>query len=259
MSRVKWLEIDEGDSKEKPQDPTAPQFDDDYYINQGYDALGCGENEKALRYFSRALNGNHLLEDAWLGQVLALIDMSDFHEALTWCDKALDTLPEAKNLLAAKALVLGRIGQIDKALGFSDSSLKGGDRGVFAWLARGDVLLSAKERTAGHCFQKALESGIDDYYIPLRIGIAYLSAKMPMDAKKYFSKARSLDEDRPVIHFYLAQTYLALGDRAKALQFLSNAVSLNPHFTDALNLQRRLDKEGFLKGIYRRIKRVFSN
>jgi tetratricopeptide (TPR) repeat protein len=100
-------------------------------------------------------------------------------------------------LLAAKAVALGRSGDLQGALSFSDASIEERGDTPYVWLARGDVLLARRESRANYCFEKALMLAPRDWFI------AWLAAR---------------------VRFYYEQFVLAL----KCLQ---QAVELNPgHF-----------------------------
>jgi Flp pilus assembly protein TadD len=59
-------------------------------------------------------------------------------------------------LLAAKAVVLARQGETQSALAFSDAAVAENGTSPYVWLARGDVLLAARETLADYCIDKAL-------------------------------------------------------------------------------------------------------
>src|SRR5277367_5120352 len=61
-----------------------------------------------------------------------------------------------------KATALGRGGDLQEALAFSDASIEERGDTAYVWLARGDVLLSRGERRAEYCFEKALTQAPKD-------------------------------------------------------------------------------------------------
>jgi tetratricopeptide (TPR) repeat protein len=75
-------------------------------------------------------------------------------------------------LLAAKAVALGRCGDLEGAISFSDASIEESGGTPFVWLARGDVLLARRERRAEDCFNKALGLVPGDWFI------AWLAARI---------------------------------------------------------------------------------
>ena len=94
-------------------------------------------------------------------------------------------------------MALGRSGDLQGALAFSDAAIEERGDTPYVWLARGDVLLARSETRADYCFEKALLLAPRDWFI------AWLAAR---------------------IRFYYEQFVLAL----KCIQ---KAVELNPgHF-----------------------------
>ena len=53
-------------------------------------------------------------------------------------------------------MALGRSGDLQGALAFSDASIEERGDTPYIWLARGDVLLAREEPRADYCFEKAL-------------------------------------------------------------------------------------------------------
>jgi tetratricopeptide (TPR) repeat protein len=74
-----------------------------------------------------------------------LIELGEFREAKLWADKALERFPNEPELLAAKAVALGRSGDLQGALAFSDASIEERGDTPYVWLARGDVMLARAE------------------------------------------------------------------------------------------------------------------
>ena len=158
MSRFEWLEVPSGKGQKK-QEPVKGQeaFDEEHYLKLASTHYDEGFYELALRYYSRALDLDHKGGRAWLGQLLCLIELGEYQEAITWADKALELLPDSPEITATKALAWGRLGDHSKAKGFSDASLKTGKQSSLVWRIRGDVILPENEKNADFCFRKALE------------------------------------------------------------------------------------------------------
>src|SRR5256712_12234499 len=94
-----------------------------------------------------------------------LIELGEFREAKLWADKALERFPREPELLAAKAVALGRGGDLQAALAFSDASIEERGDTPYIWLARGDVLLARKEHRADYCFEKAQLLAPQDWFV----------------------------------------------------------------------------------------------
>src|SRR5216683_8292380 len=109
MSRFSNLEFS-GESENQSQQPKALVKDEAYYYAEARAAFENGNFEAALRLFSKVLEFNPENAAAWTGQVRMLIELGEFGEAKLWADKALEHFPREPELLAAKAVALGRTG-----------------------------------------------------------------------------------------------------------------------------------------------------
>src|SRR3989442_352829 len=139
--------------------------DEAYYFAEARTAFENGNFESALRLYSKVLEFNPLNAAAWTGQVRMLIEMGELREAKLWADKALERFPHEPELLAAKAVALGRSGDLQGALAFSDASIEERGDTPYIWLARGDVLLAREESRADYCFEKALLLAPRDWFV----------------------------------------------------------------------------------------------
>ncbi len=124
MGRFENLELEM--KKKSTADDVKQNYDESYYLNLAQNAQINGDFETALRYFSRALSYKIDIPEAWIGQVLCLIDLGELKEAVTWADKASEVIGNDPELIAAKSMALGRLGDIEKALAYSDQAMKKG-------------------------------------------------------------------------------------------------------------------------------------
>lgn len=164
MSRFGNLELGDGaeDSADKPLNVAAK--DETHFMAQAREAFENGSFESALRNYSKVLEFNPRNTGAWTGQVRMLIELGEYREARLWADKALEQFPHEPELLAAKAVALGRSGDVQGAIAFSDASIEERGDTPYVWLARGDVLLARKEARANYCFDKALLLAPQDWF-----------------------------------------------------------------------------------------------
>jgi len=127
---------------------------------------------------------------------------------------------------AAKAVALGRSGDLQGAISFSDAAIEERGDTPYIWLARADVLLARSEARADYCFEKAL------LLAPLDWFTAWLAAR---------------------IRFYYEQFALAL-------KLIQQAVEWNPgHFLLWLEqgrCQQALNLEGAAENSYRQAREL---
>ncbi len=157
-----------------------------------------------------------------------LIELGEFREARLWADKALERFPHEPELLAAKAVALGRSGDFQGALAFSDASIEERGDTPYVWLARGDVLLAREEARADYCFEKALLLAPGDWFV------AWLAARIRYYYKQFVLALKLLQQavDLNAAHFLLwlelGQCQQALGLIGPASNSFTQAQQLNP-------------------------------
>ncbi|MBF0118417.1 MAG: tetratricopeptide repeat protein [Desulfobacterales bacterium] len=256
MSRFKWLEISETEKKDIFED--IEQYDETYYLNLADEKFNQGLYESALRYYSRVLNLNLNSQKAWLGQLLCLVDLGEYSESLTWADKAMEIFPGDPEIIAIKALAYGRLGVLDKAIGFSDSSLKNGRNSYLIWWIRGDILISQDEKNAEYCFLKATELSKRDFNLMLMIGKTFLSIDKPIKAKKFITQAVNINPDHSLSWYWSGVVYQELGLYDQAKNALKRALELNPKNLEFISALDELQKKNFISKIICKFKRFLK-
>jgi tetratricopeptide (TPR) repeat protein len=255
VSRFANLEFD-GESEGQSQQPGALVKDEAYYLAEARSAFESGNFEAALRRYSKVLEFNPENAAAWAGQVRMLIELDEYREARLWADKALERFPHEPELLATKAVALGRSGALQEALAFSDASIEERGDAPYVWLARGDVLLAREEARADYCFEKALLLAPHDWFI------AWLAARIRcyyeqfVLALKLLERAIEWNAGHFLLWLELAQCQQALGLVGPARKSLTQAKQLNPRCQDASLRLIRLSRTGLgtrARGWWRRL------
>ncbi len=248
MGRFENLEIF---IKQKPTPEDVKKgYDEIYYIKQAKEAQLNGDFEAALRYFSRALSYKVDIPDAWIGQVLCLIDLGEFDEAIIWADKGIEVIGENPDLIAVKAMALGRKGEIERAIAYSDQSMKKRSNSPLLWLARGDIIIANDYRNAEFCFRKAMECDKNNPFIYLRIGISFLSVKEPTPALTYFKKALELNPKSPFINFLIGKCYHMMRINRNAKDYYERAIKMKPDYQECIDAYRELQNQSIFEKIY---------
>lgn len=157
MDRFSQLEFGEVGPEQKRLQGESIR-DADYFHQEAVRYWLAGDFELALRNYSRVLEKNSTFFDAWAGQVLMLLELEEYREAVIWADKALELFPEHPELLALKAVACLRDAKADKAIAYSDNSISKDNVTPRVWLARAEVLLNRKSRVAENCISKAIST-----------------------------------------------------------------------------------------------------
>jgi tetratricopeptide (TPR) repeat protein len=210
----------------------------------------------ALRLYSKVLEVNPQNAAAWTGQVRMLIELGEYREAKLWADKALERFPHEPELLAAKAVALGRSGDLQEALAFSDASIEERGDTPYIWLARGDVLLARAEQRADYCFEKALLLAPKDWFITwlaARIRVYYEQFAL---ALKLVQEAIEWNAGHFLLWLEFGRCQQALGMVGPASHSYMQAQQLNPHCSEVNVALARLSGSGVwlrARGWWRRL------
>jgi tetratricopeptide (TPR) repeat protein len=255
MSRFVNLELG-GEFEDESQRQRGLVKDEAYYFSEAQAAFENGNFELGLRLYSKVLEFNPQNVAAWTGQVRMLIELGEFREARLWAEKALERFPHAPELLAAKAVALGRSGDAQAALAFSDAAIEERGDTPYVWLARGDVLLARHETRADYCIEKALLLAPHDWFVSwLAARIRYYYEQFAL-ALKLLQQAIELNAAHFRLWLELGQCQQALGLLGPARNSFTQARQLNPQCTDATQALTHLASFGLssrLRGWWRRM------
>ena len=255
MSRFGNLEFDDQHDAQLHSDSQSALKGEAHYIGEAMTAFESGRFESALRLYSKVLEFNPQNAAAWTGQIRALIEMNELREAKLWADKALEKFPEEPELLAAKAVALGRSGDLQGALAFSDASITERGDTPYIWLARADVLLARRESRADYCFEKALTLSPRDWFVTwLAARIRFYYEQFAL-ALKLAQQAVELRADHFLLWLELGRCQHALGLVGSARNSYAQAEQLDPHNAEVSKAVRELATVGLwqrLRGWWRK-------
>lgn len=259
MSRFVNLEL--GGESEEPshQLQGAAVKDESYYFSEARSSFENADFERALRLYAKVLEFNPGNSLAWAGQVRMLIELNEFQEARVWVEKALEKFPHEPELLAAKAVALGRLGDLQGALAFSDAAIQEPGDIPYAWLARGDVLLARSEPRADYCFEKAVMLSHRDWFMSWLVArVRQFHGQFAL-ALKAVHQALEWNTGHFVLWLQLGQCQEAVGLIGPARQSFTQARQLNPDCREARLALVRLAQGGVglrLGGWWRRLFRT---
>ena len=130
-------------------------------------------------------------------------------------------------------MALGRLGETDVALAFSDAALDQPGDSAFVWLARGDVLLARRERKVDPCFDRALQLAPGDWLVRWLAARIRAHWKQFAAALKLVQEAAALSPDRFVLWLLCGQCQWALGLADAASTSFHQVLALNPQCREA--------------------------
>jgi tetratricopeptide (TPR) repeat protein len=258
MSRFVNLEFGDDSNREFQPGGQAPVKDEAYYMAEARAAFSSGNFEKGLRNYSKVLEYNPKNAAAWTGQVRMLIELGEFREAKLWADKALERFPNEPELLAAKAVALGRSGDLDGAISFSDAAIEERGDTPYVWLARGDVLLARDEPRADYCFDKALMLAPNDWFINwLAARIRHYYEQFAL-ALKCIQKAVELNPGHFLLWLEQGRCQQALNLPGAAENSFRQAQQLNKDCLEAGAALVRMSETNMIKRVFGRLRELFK-
>jgi len=228
--------------------------DADSYMQQAESQELAGDHENALRSYSAALGENHLLLDAWVGQVRMLLELEEYPEARIWADKALEKFPDHPQLLAAKSVALHRMGNERDALGLNDTALQARGESVLVWVCRGELMFADNRPAAVECFNRAIRLPAPKGPTLMQVGAVLLRCGEFSLALSTLQKAAAQLPDAARVWYLLgrAQEELGLLDQARVSyqQARDRAPRLKLYKDAAGRKEGRL--ASYVKGTFRR-------
>ncbi len=260
MGRFEHLEMGDwqppqSDSEARPDDI----LDQDYYLGKARDAFAREDFERALGYYSRALQYDATLEEAWLGQLRCLIELGELPEAVVWSNRALERFPKSARILSARAVAEARLGRQTAAIGYSDSAFAGQGVDAYAWVARGDVLIPANVTNSRACFAKAIEMSPSDWATRYSIAKAYLVRRQFHLALDHLNEAVRLSPERFGCWYWIGRCCEQLGRTDEAAGAFRRALAGCPSFRPAQDALRELENRGPASRAFDALRRLIGS
>lgn len=190
MGRFKNLEFNQPEPEESlaAGQKSDSRRDEHFYLAEADSARRQGFYENALRYYSRSLEYNRSVVEAWVGQVRMLIELEEYPEAIVWSSKALELFRDNPDLMAGKAQALVRQGDSASATPLSDGAVQKPGQSAYRWLVRGELMVATRQRTDQYLFDKAVLAD-PDWIVLLDIGRVYLHHDAPARALPWVRRA----------------------------------------------------------------------
>lgn len=207
--------------------PIDPSLDAPACLRRGHEAMVRDFHKDAMRWYSRALDMEPRLLDAWVGMIRTHTIKGELSQASVWIGRGLSVFPDSPALMALKAVNLARRGLLRQALTGSDAALERAPTLALAHLARGEVLVVSDNRNFDFCFEQALKlSPALDWLTPFVAGMILEERRLWTRALVYYSHSAERNESNPALWYHVARCRIALGHAGKAERALAQAREL---------------------------------
>ncbi len=217
-----------------------------------------GHFDNALRFYSRALEMDKLLFEAWRRQVWCLIELQEYKEAALWADKALDLFPDDSELLASKSMAVCRHGRPDEALTIADLAIRQPSCGPYPWIARGEVLLATSSGRYDYCFSKAVCLVGTSWHVFSEIGRACQFHGLHSLAVRYFSRALECEPGIIFVMLETARCQVKIGLTPQAGRTVREVLAMHPGHRDAQTLLTSIESFSVGSGVKGFFLRLFG-
>ncbi len=253
-SRFSNLEFnDESQNRQVQAERIELRYDDRHHLSEAVEFSHWGRFEPALRSYTRALQDNRALVPAWVGQVQMLVQMSEYHEAKMWADKALELFRSNGELLAARAQALCRLNDRRGAQASIDGAMTVPGSSPWRWQVRGEVLLAVGQSHYDECFQKALTEPAADWFDRVIVAGVYLFHKRATNALQYLRQALELQPTHGYIWYLQGHAQLALGFASAAETSYRRCLEFRPDYREARDALRNITQTSWLRNLCRRV------
>lgn len=238
-------------------DREEPTYDTAGYMRQADEAYFGGDEKKAMRLYSRAMQSGPDCMEAWTAQIRILIVSGQLSDGKTWLKRAFSVFPDAPQLVSLRALLNARRGMMREAIGASDMAVEKSPDDIGCWLSRGHILLIAGGRSGGNaefCFQQCMQlSDGTDWKTPFHIGIIHDAERQWWKSPAYYEEAAARRTTLPYAWYRMGLALAEIGRSEAAGKALRRAEQLCDD-NDRLLRRVRSAGTGSIKG---RIKHLF--
>lgn len=254
MARFDKLEWDDDNAPGIPEPrESSGEKDEHHWFAMAEKQRRDGLHENALRFYSRTLEVNRSLVEAWVAQVQMLVILGEYPQAITWSQKALELFPSQGDLLASQAQANCRLGDFKSASSLSDASLKQRGETAYQWQVRGEVMVATRQKNDRHCFDRA-QILSQDFLVPLESALIYIYHRAFVKAQQ---RARAALDRQPDSHFAwltLGRCQEESGMTDAAIQSYEHCLEMHPNHSEATQRLSQLRQSGWsVKQVFRRL------
>jgi tetratricopeptide (TPR) repeat protein len=242
MARFDKLEFNtESRPSPEPGERDPLSLDAGYWMHEADRSRRSGLYERALNFYSRALEMDRSLVAGWVGQVQMLVQLDECPEAELWSRKGLELFPNNGELMAARAQAYCRTGDVKQAFALCDGSLQQAGESAYRWMVRGELMIATKQDMDRHCFDKAQELDAD-WLVPLEIARIELYYRRPGKALARTRRALEINPEEAYAWYVQGMCQAEFGLTRGARDSFQRCLELSPRHAYAQEQLIRLKR-----------------
>lgn len=255
--RFKWLEMDDDNRPEKKKYHAEESDSYEVLVKRAFNLIVKGDLEKALKYYSRAIDYDERKTEPWVKQIWILIQLNEITQALTWTKKALQKFPKCPELLSLRALIGAMYADFKTAMAYADNANSQKGLSPLTQILRGGILLLQggrhQRKSAERCIMKGLEGNQQDWWLQVNAGLAYLEAGYSFNAMEYFNNAKTLKKSSALIYYFMSKSYMAQGNFKKAREMIKTSLEIYPYFELGKDYQEKIEENLSITNFFKRL------
>jgi tetratricopeptide (TPR) repeat protein len=195
----------------------------------GNQYLNHGQNEAAVKEFTKALELDPKLSQAYNHRGIAFKRLNHFDLAMADFNRALELDPKDADSYANRGLICIAQRRFDLALKDFDLAIRYDPQLAMAYWGRGSALIAKGQRDrAIKDFNKAIELNHNTFEFFLSRGMAYLTAGKTDLALADFKRGVEVNPQRPEGQLLLGIIYFDRGQYEQSIAVLTRGINLSP-------------------------------
>jgi tetratricopeptide (TPR) repeat protein len=212
----------------KTDEVLSPESPQEFY-SRGNKYLTNGQNEEAVKEYTKALELDSKLSQAYNHRGIAYKRLNRFDLAMADFNRALELDPKDADSYANRGLICIAQRRFDLALEDFDRGIQLDPQLAMAYWGRGSALIGKDQRDrAIKDFNKAIELNPNTFEFFLSRGMAYLTEGKTDLALADFKRGVEVNPQRSEGHLLLGIIYFDKGQYKQAIAVLTRGINLSP-------------------------------
>ncbi len=208
----------------------------DVWLDKGREAMSLRDYDKAIEYFTKAIDHKPQYDDAYFSRGMAKMYAQNYEDALDDFNKAIRINPDKSDHYNARGLCYGYLEDVNKAIADFDKAIQLDPNFAEAYLNRASAYSSIRTfPKARKDLEKAAKLNPNNPEIYFQKGRMNYKLDLYNEAVRDFSKALELGLKHEKVYYNRANAYFKMKDYGKAVKDYTSTLKLDPKDDEARN------------------------